>query len=277
MIVAPLLATVAFACPATPVHYGWNRESPADAAPWIAAGRGQTRLVAHLYTYEGTLGDRRVREAPGLTLYAGALHKIVWRPRRWTGTGKRLTIAGQRLDGPGAFTRRFRRALSPQFFPSGVTLPSAGCWRLTLTSGSRRWQLHVQAIEPPGEPPCDTTALASGPNPVDPVFTTWVAATPTRARIFATVSVSLAGVEGAAIHTGGRKVLWLVDRPDGLLHLTGLRLDRPAAELRQTVSPAASPGYAYPSRLVVPEAGCWLLKLRTSGRGGVVVMRALAP
>lgn len=278
MIVAPLLATAALtACPAAPVHYGSNREAPADPAPWIAAGRGHERIVGRLYTYEATLGDRRVREAAGLTLYAGALHKIAWLPRRWRGTGNHLTVTGRRLDGPGALTRRYRRAVAPQFFPSGLTLPSAGCWRLTLRTGARRWTLHVRAIEPLAEPPCDTTALGSGPNPVDAAFTSWLRATPGRARIFATVSVSLPGVAGAAIYTGGRKVLWLVDRPDGLLHVSGMRLDGPRAELRQTVRPASSPGYAYPSRLVVSEAGCWLLTVRTAGRGGVVVIRALAP
>ena len=284
MLVAPLLATVAFACPATPVHYGWNRESPADKAPWIAAGRGQTRIVGHLYTYEGTLGDQRVREAPGPTLYAGALHKIVWRPRRWEGTGKILRVVVERTDGPGRLTYRFRRALSPKFFPSGITLPTAGCWRLTLTSGSRRWVLHAQAIDRPAEKPCDPTPVRHGTNPVDPFFTTWIAATPRLARIFATFSVSLPGVDGAAIYAGGRfpdgrtntKVLWLVDEPSGLLTITGLRLDA-RGSFEQVERAAASPAYAYPSILVVPEAGCWLLKLRTSGRGGVVVMRALSP
>jgi hypothetical protein len=283
VIVAPLLATVALACPATPVHYGWNRESPADRAPWIAAGPGQTRIVGHLYTYEETLGDRRVREAGGLTLYAGALHKIAWLPRRWEGTGRTLRVVVERVDGPGRLTYRFPRALAPQFFPSGITLPATGCWRLTLTSGSRRWVLHAHAIDRPAERPCDPTPVRHGTNPVDEFFTTWIAATPGRARIYGTFSVSLPGVEGAAIYAGGRfpdgrtntKVLWLVDEPSGALTITGRRLDAQGS-FEQVERAAASPAYAYPSILVVPEAGCWLLKLRTSGRGGVFVMRAFA-
>ncbi|MEX0674406.1 MAG: hypothetical protein WD981_06595 [Gaiellaceae bacterium] len=270
MIVAPLLATVALACPATPVHYEWNRLSPTQ--PWITA----SGLVGQLLgTYEPTLGDRRVREGAGLTLYAGALHKIGWLPRRWEGTGRTLRLVAERLDGPGRLTYRFPRALAPQFFPSGITLPTAGCWRLTLTSGSRLWVLHARAVEPPAAPPCDTTRVDGGPNSVDPTFTTWIAASPRRARIFATISVSLPGVEGAAIHVGGRKVLWLVERPAGLLHVRAVRLDGPQAEVRRSLSPASSPVYAYPSRLDLPEAGCWLVRLRTNGRAGVVVMRAL--
>jgi len=276
VILAPLLATVALACPAAPVNHEWSRLSP--TAPWVAAGSGQRRLVAQLLAaYEPTLGDRRVREAPGLTLYAGTQYKVGWLPARWDGLGRRLIVAAERLDGPGRLRYRFPRALSPRFFPSGITLPTAGCWRLTLASGSRRWVLHAEAIEPPSEARCDTTIVGSGPNPVDSSFTTWIAATPARARIYGTFSVSLPGVEGAAIHVGGRKVLWLVERPAGLLHVRAVRLDGPQAELRQSLSPASSPVYAYPSRLELPEAGCWLLRLRTSGRAGVVVMRALDP
>jgi hypothetical protein len=282
VIVAPLLATAALACPATPVHYEWSRLSP--AVPWVAAGQGSQRLVGQLGTYEPTLADRRVREAAGLTLYAGALHKIGWLPGRWKGTGRLLGVVAERVDGLGRVTYRFPRALAPQFFPSGITLPSAGCWRLTLTSGSRRWVLHARAIGPPAQPPCDTTAVGSGPNRVDPFFTTWIAASPARARIYGAFSVSLPGVEGAAIYAGGRfpdgrtntKVLWLVDDPHTALTVTGRRLDA-RGSFRQVVEAAASPAYAFPSILVVPEAGCWLLRLRTSGSGGVVVMRALAP
>lgn len=144
--------------------------------------------------------------------------------------------------------------------------------------------LHVQAIEAPSEPRCDTTPVRHDPNPLDEFFTTWIAATPRPSRIYGTFSVSLPGVEGAAIYAGGRfpdgrtntKVLWLVDEPSGQLTIAGVRLDAQGS-FEQVERAAASPAYAYPSILVVPEAGCWLLKLRTSGRGGVVVMRALAP
>lgn len=288
MLVAPLLATAAIAngCPAAaPVHHGWNRDAPAtEAASWVAAGRGQQRLAGFLYTYEQTLGDRRVREASGLVVYARAPTKIAWVPRRWTGTGAFLVIAGRRLDGPGSFRQRFRRALAPHFFPSGIAFPAAGCWRLTLRSGSRRWTLHVRAIGRPVEPPCDATAVRRGANPVDSPFTTWVAATPGSANIFATFSISVPGVEGAAIYAGGKwpdgvtntKVLWLVRDPSGPLDVAGTRLDRDGS-FHQSVRAASSPSYAYPSIRTVPEAGCWLLKLRTSGRGAVIVIRALAP
>jgi hypothetical protein len=280
VIAAALMAAAALACPGAPVHYGAHR---GETAPWIAAGTGTPRLDGFLYTLEPTLGDARVREAAGLTVYAGALHKVAWLPRRWTGTGRFLTIAGRRVDGAGSFRGRFPRAVAPQFFPSGLRLPTAGCWRLTLTTGSRTWTLYVRAIDRPAAPPCDATPVSGGRNPVDPFFTTWIAASPRSARIFATYSVSVPGVEGAAIYAGGSwpeggstKVLWLVDEPNDPLHVVGARLDGHAT-FQVSVRAATSPAYAYPSILVLPEPGCWLLILHTSGRGGVVVMRALAP
>jgi len=256
---------------------------PRAGGPWIAAGSGTRRIDGFLYTLEPTLGDARIRDAAGLTVYAGALHKVAWLPRRWSGTGRFLVVAGRRLDGTGSFRARYPRALSPQSFPSGLRLPTAGCWRLTLTTGSRRWSLHVRAVDPPAEALCDATQVSGGRNPVDPYFTTWIAASPRSTHVYATYSVAVPGIAGAAIYAGGRwpdgantEVLWLVDRPSGPLQVTGTRLDS-SASFALSVRAAASPSYAYPSIPDIPEAGCWLLRLRTSGRGGVLVMHALAP
>jgi hypothetical protein len=282
VIAAALMTAAALACPGAPVHHGAHR---GEIAPWVAAGDGARaeRIDGFLYTLAPTLGDARVRDAAGLTVYAGELHKVAWLPRRWSGTGRVLAIAGRRVGGSGSFRATFPRALAPQFFPSGLRLPTAGCWRLTLTTGSRSWTLYVRAIEPPAAPPCDATPVSGGRNPVDPFFTTWIAASPRSVRIFGAFSVSVPGVEGAAIYAGGKwpggantKVLWLVERPSGPLQVVGTRLDG-LASYQLSVRAAASPSYAYPSIPEVPEPGCWLLTLRTSGRGGVLVMRALAP
>lgn len=279
MIAAALLAAAALACPGAPVHYSSHR---GQTAPWVAAGSGTQRIDGFVYTLAPTLGDSRVRDAGGLTVYAGALHKIAWLPRRWTGTGRSLVVAGRKVDGSGSFRERYPRAAAPQSYPSGLTLPTAGCWRLTLTSGTRRWTLYVRAVEPPSEPRCDPTPVSGGPNPVDSSFTTWIAASPRASRVYGTYSVAVPDVQGAAIYAGGQwpsgantKVLWLVDEPSGRLQIEGTRLDR-FATFRMSVPSAASPSYAYPSIPVIPEPGCWLLTLRTSGRGGVLVMRALA-
>jgi len=281
---APLLAAAALAsgCPADQVHYGVNAEAPNDPAPLVAAGRGATRLVGRLYSpYSATLGDERVREANGLVLYAGRQYKIAWLPRRWSGAAEFLAIEGTRLDTPGSFSGRYRRAISPRFYPSDLTVPEPGCWRITLRTGSLRWTLQLLAIEPPEGLRCDATAVGSGANPVDPGVTgEWVAATPSSTGING--GLVIPGVDGAAIYAGGRwpdgqntKVLWRTAGIESGLRISAIRLDG-KERFQQTLAPVAVPRGLYPSIVNVPVPGCWLLTLRGAGRGGVIVVRALA-
>jgi hypothetical protein len=284
-----LLAAAALAagCPSASVHYGVNAERTSETAPWVAAGIGRERIVGFLYSYEQTLGDARVREASGLVVYAGALHKIAWFPRRWSGTGRVFLIDGRRVDGPGSFRARSTRALAPQFYPSGLTIPSAGCWRLTLRSSARSWTLHVRAIDAPVEPPthlrCDTSRVWYGPNPVDPGIPAWVRSSPPGSGISATFSVTIPGIEGAAIYVGGRspdggntKILWLIgsNARDGQIRVRGARLDGPES-FQFSASAALGPPGAYPSIPVIPTAGCWLFVIRSGSVGGVMVFRAI--
>ena len=284
MELAPFVAAAALAtgCPGAQVHHGVNAQAPNDPAPWVAAGRGATRLVGRLYSpYSETLGDKVVREADGLVLYAGRQYKIAWLPRRWSGTAEFLTIEGTRTDGPGVFGGRYRRAISPRFYPSDVTVPAAGCWRITLRTGSLRWTLQVLAIEPPGGLRCDPTAVGSGANPVDPGVTgQWVAAQPASTGING--GLFIPGVDGAAIYAGGHwpdgantKILWRTAGILGGLRISAMRLDG-TETFQQTLASIATPWGIYPSIVSVPVPGCWLLTLRGAGRGGVIVLRALA-
>ncbi|MBA2384421.1 MAG: hypothetical protein H0V68_07140 [Actinobacteria bacterium] len=270
--VSELLAE-ASSCPATLVRYGVTVESPRDTAPWIAAGPGRTRLVGLLYPYRRLLGDARVRLAPGFTLYAGRLEKIAWVPHSWGDDwGRYLTIEGRRLDGPGTFQERFRRAVAPQFYPTGLTVPSVGCWRLTLRSARRSVSVVVQAIEPPAERPCDLSEVGSDGIP----------ATPASAGVLAGWHWQTAE-GGALMYVGGRtpeggntKVLWRVERGyTQMVRLLGSRLDG-AGNFDATLPAVSVPG-AFPSTVVVPSAGCWLLTIRTGSIGGVIVFRAVAP
>ena len=278
-------AVLAAGCPSAPVSFGVNAERPAEQSPWVAAGVGAQRIVGFLYSYEETLGDARVRQAPGLVVYAGSLHKVAWFPRRWSGTAKGFVIEGRRLDGPGAFRLRSTRAAAPVFYPSSLRIPSAGCWRLTLRTGSRNWTLHVRAVDAPAAAPCDTSRVQHGPNPSDPGIPPWVAAAPSTVGIYATFSVTVAGVEGAAIYAGGSwptggntKILWLVrsNARDGLIRVRGVRLDGPEPS-RLEENAAISPPGVYPSIPVVPTAGYSPLVVRSGLVGGAMVFRALAP
>jgi hypothetical protein len=275
-------AAGAAGCAAARVQYG---RIGFERAPWVAAGRGTGSIRGGLWSYSATLGDARVREARGLTLYAGRTYKIGWLPDTWPGQGQAryLVVEGRKDDGTETFRQRFHRASSPRFFPSGILLPSAGCWRLTLRSGGRRWTLDVAAIEPPAAPRCDTNVVESGRHSVDATLTRWVSLTPRSTRISATFSVFVDGVEGAAMYAGGHwpsgantKILWIVAYPLGgkLLELRGLRLDDQGSF--QQAARRVYPQYAYPSHVVVPEPGCWLVHAQTGSRGGVLVIRVLA-
>jgi hypothetical protein len=267
-------AVLATSCPATPVQYGWHREGPRETAPWIATGPVRRRLVGHLYAYGDMLGDARVRTSPGFVLYAGRTAKIGWVPRNWSHDwGRYLTVQGQRLDRPGMFRKRFRRAVAPQFYPTGITVPSAGCWRLTLRSGRRTEAVVVQAIEPPAGRPCDLSQGGSD----------GVRATPASSGILAGMPWRTAD-GGALLYTGGKtpdggntKVLWRVERRyESFIQLFGRRLDGPET-FEQTRPMAASEPGAFPSIVVVPSPGCWSLTVRSGQTGGVIVFRAVDP
>jgi hypothetical protein len=268
-------AVLAPSCPATVVRYGASAESPRDTAPWIAAGPGRTRIVGLLYAYTGSrmLADARVRLAPGFVLYAGQLAKIGWVPRSWGDNwGGYLTIEGRRLDGSGTFRERFRRAVAPQFYSTGVTVPSVGCWRLTLRSGKRSVSVVVQAIEPPAARRCDLSEVTPNGIPATPassgIVAGWHWQTDDRG--------ALMYVGGKTPEGGNTKVLWFVERGyTQSLKLLGSQLDG-SATFERTASAVNAQG-EFPSTVVVPSPGCWLLTLRTGGIGGVIVFRAVAP
>jgi hypothetical protein len=266
-------AVLATSCPATPVQYGWHREGPRETAPWIATGPGRRRLVGHLYAYGDMLGDARVRTSPGFVLYAGRTAKIGWVPRNWSHDwGRYLAVEGRRLDGTGTFRRRFRRAVAPQFYPTGISVPSAGCWRLTLRSGRRQESVVVRAVEPPAKRPCDLTPWAAD----------GVRATPRSSGLVAGWGWRTED-GGALMYTGGKtpdggntKVLWRAERAhESFVEIFGRRLDR-AGSFEQRLSEVDPPDF-FPSILVVPSPGCWLLIVRSGGVGGVIVFRAVEP
>ena len=115
------------ACAAAPVHWEWNAR--AKGVPWIAAGPPRARLEGVLFSYR-SLGDGRVNGSEGVVLRAGRAEKIAWYSKKWG--GGRLTVTGRRLDGRGSFRERFNATLGEGWYPSGVTVPAAGCWELTL-------------------------------------------------------------------------------------------------------------------------------------------------
>jgi len=257
------------ACQADLVRFEWNKR--AAGAPWISARAGRSRLEGWLYSYHEYLGDGRVNRSETVVLRAGRSEKIGWFSTTWG--GRRLTVTGKRLDGSGAFSQRFRAALGASFYPSGIRIPTAGCWQLTLRTEGWLYRVVVEAVDPAPRDTCDATPVKSG----------WVRAVPARSGISGGWGSWRTEEGGALLYTGGRtpdggntKVLWRSTRPGGLLVLQGTRLDG-TGTFRQTFT-EVDPRAHWPSIVVVPKPGCWLLTVRIEGQvgaAGIVVAQVL--
>jgi hypothetical protein len=128
------------ACPTAAVHYG----QPAGAdtigfsgatPPWV----GSKNLVGFLFFY-GSAPFTHPRGAEIATggRVAGGETKILWWVRQGT-SRNRVVVSGQRLDRSGRFRAAFAVG-GPSTFPSVVNVPDAGCWRISVTPGSRPGQ-----------------------------------------------------------------------------------------------------------------------------------------
>jgi hypothetical protein len=263
-------SSAAPACAATPVHWEWNKR--ALGAPWVATGPIRSRLQGNLLGY-WYLEDGRVNRSEGVVLLAGRAVKIAWYSKQWGGF---LTVVGKRLDGAGSFRQRFGYAVGAGFIPSGVTVPAAGCWQLTLKTDGWTRKLVVQAVDPAPEGTCDATPVGAD---------WWVKVVPSRSGI--TGAWGWKTPEGSALlYTGGKtptggntKVLWRARPLGGTLVVSGSRLDGQATFRQEFKGAGGPPGY-WPSTVVVPEPGCWLLTVRIVGQtdaAGVVVTRVVSP
>jgi hypothetical protein len=251
-------------CNATLVRYEWNKR--ANGGPWLAVGPTRSRLEGWLYSYRAYVADGRVNQSERLVVRAGVEEKIGWFSRKWGGT--RLNLVGRRLDGAGSFEQRFAAASGANWYPSGLKVPQAGCWQLTLRTKGWVRQIVVEAIEPPAKGTCDATPVPDSG---------FVVVTPRRSGIVAGWGPWLTPEGGALLYVGGRtpeggntKILWRTTRDasysSGELTLRGMRLDGPGT-FRQTF-PEVSPAGHWPSIPVVPSAGCWLFTVSIGGQPG---------
>ena len=129
------------ACPATPVQTPHSAAAPAPIAglAWVQASRG---LAGVLFTWNGS----PALELPAGGAWAdGSTAKVLWWPRRRGGRAA-LTIRGRSLDGGGTFVQKFSAASSG--YPSIVDIPSAGCWRIDVTTGTLHGTVVARAVSP---------------------------------------------------------------------------------------------------------------------------------
>jgi hypothetical protein len=162
-MVAALLAAASLAaapCAATPVH---REPLPASGSlsslPWVQAEPHRAGIVGMLFGWDDRLQPNP--EQPTFALWAhgvapgrGYSMKVLWIIRNLHATGD-LVLRARRLDGRGSWHARFQRVFDASAQPakgneyaSIVNLPSGGCWRLDVTSGSVRGRYVVRAVEP---------------------------------------------------------------------------------------------------------------------------------
>ena len=274
---APLLAAAALlGCPATTVHYG---PTP-FGTPWVRSGG----VTGNVFAYSGSmLMDERVNGSDGLVLYTrggtgNPAMKILWTT---SAVSRRLTVVGKRLDASGAFTQRFRGGRE---VPSILTIPTAGCWRLSVRAGSARGTLVVRAVDPPAESVCGASGVfRMTPHPRFGEIA-WMPTTPRSNGIAAVRFVStVPDADRAVIYAGGvapagwsTKFLWWSPRPAASAVLSGWRLDG-LGTFRESLPAAAGDDgtIVYPSIVDIPTPGCWAVRVAVGGRTGLVVFEAV--
>jgi hypothetical protein len=110
--------------------------------PWVAPEPRSVGLIGHLFYYNAwpsvSWGRHHVKE---LRVYSGGRSpdnrvnmKILWSAPDGL-DGKRMLLRGRRIGTPDTFTQVLAVG------PSVIKIPSAGCWRLTLSIGSTVTQL----------------------------------------------------------------------------------------------------------------------------------------
>lgn len=273
-------------CSASAVQYSAGGRGGLSTIPWMKVG---ARGRAYLFLYGPELADGRVNQSSGVVIYTGGgtdafSTKVLWAPAH---SGSRATLSGTRLDAAGSFAERLSRA-GDGAFPSIVSIPEAGCWKLTLRTGGRRSSVVVRAVDPPATVSCDSTPVRrDSPDPGGGQLP-WIAATPASAGITGAIFYRLPDDRpGAVIYPNERapdnastKILWTVRRSAAgrTLALSARRLDAPGLSPRQLFPPAndSSPGASFPSIVNVASTGCWLLTIRSGKAGAIAVFESIA-
>jgi hypothetical protein len=152
-VVRPAIGLPSDRCEATPVQYKpYQGVQPGLARlPWIAASPLSTGLVGHLFYYDG-LNAWRQKRLRRVRIYSGGQRpdgrvsmKILWELRH--GSALILRVQGKRLDGRGSFSQELPPAGSTAFqFPSIITVPTPGCWGLTLRAGTTTARVTMLAV-----------------------------------------------------------------------------------------------------------------------------------
>ncbi|MGH7486870.1 MAG: hypothetical protein ACREMY_14900 [bacterium] len=137
-------------CAAAAVQYRTVKRTPRGVAgvPWVASTNSAFR--GYLFYWGGT---RWARTRPhAVRIFTTNAHLRVHPKVLWVSLGRssrRLAIHGTRLDEAGSFSASYPAAIGGGQYPSYVTVPAAGCWRVALRSGSLHGSVTFLATDKP--------------------------------------------------------------------------------------------------------------------------------
>jgi hypothetical protein len=119
---------------------GW---SAAPRIPWIETKN--RRIAGFLFFAGNGTGPDSLLHTHG-QMPGGSATKILWYVRA-PGGNRRLTLEGRRMGGADTMRQEFPEASPPKNYPSIVTIPVAGCWKLSLKSGQVRGTVVMQVVD----------------------------------------------------------------------------------------------------------------------------------
>jgi hypothetical protein len=136
-------------CPVSHVHYATSPGAEPGLAkvPWIETSNHAFR--GHLFYYGATpwAKERRVGVRIFTTVRRRRISpKVLWQPTRAT-SARTMTMKLTRIDKPATIADAFPAASSGNQFPSYVSIPAAGCWRVTLTVGRTTGSVVFAAVD----------------------------------------------------------------------------------------------------------------------------------
>jgi hypothetical protein len=128
--------SVPASCNPTPVYFG-SHDNDNLAIPWVAAAPSNSGIIGYLFFARVTPVKKPNYYQPmhtGGKMPGGGATKILWKIQNAAGIGE-ITVSGKNLSLPhNTFQQTF--FASSDGIPAIVDVPTAGCWRFDLQSGT---------------------------------------------------------------------------------------------------------------------------------------------
>ena len=142
-------SNLAATCAATTVQY---QRAPSGApggvgGPWVASTNSAFR--GYLF-YVGATGWARTKPG-GARIFTMKADERVYPKVLWLALGRSkaaISLRRTRLDHPGSFESRYPGVGGGQY-PSYIEIPTAGCWRVSVSSGSLHGSVTFVASDTP--------------------------------------------------------------------------------------------------------------------------------